>query len=80
MKAEFFYEEGETKTFPFPFVHAMAGFALPKDYKKRDLRIVVLNPKGKRIYSVPIPKKKKKKKKQDNSNNIVWFDKTYKKE
>ena len=72
---ELLYKDKSSKTVPFPFIHAMASFALPKDYKRRDLRIVVLNPQGKQIYSVPIPKKKKKKK-----ENIVWIDKTYEKE
>ena len=69
---------GDIKTFPFPASLFLARFSLPADYKKRDLRMVVLNPQGKKIYSVPIPKKREKKKK-DNPNNqkIVWIDKTY---
>ena len=79
---ELLYKDKSSKTVPFPFVHAMASFALPKDYKKRDLRIVVLNPQGKQIYSAPVPKKKKKKKKKKtkDNQNIVWIDKTYEKE
>ena len=76
---ELLYKDKSSKTFPFPFAHAMASFVLPKDYKKRDLRIVVLNPQGKQIYSAPIPKKRKKKKTKDNQN-IVWIDKIYEKE
>ena len=77
---ELLYKDKSSKTFPFPFAHAMASFVLPKDYKKRDLRIVVLNPQGKQIYSVLIPKKKRKKKKTKDNQNIVWIDKTYEKE
>ena len=78
---ELLYKDKSSKTFPFPFAHAMASFALPKDYKKRDLRIVVLNPQGKQIYSAHVPKKRKKKKKDNpNNQNIVWIDKIYEKE
>ena len=78
-RLELLYKDKSSKAFPFPFAHAMAGFALPKDYKKRDLRIVVLSPQGKKIYSAPIPKKRKKKD-DPNNQNIVWIDETYKKE
>ena len=56
----------------------LAQFSLPADYKKRDLRIVILNPQGKDIYSVPIPKQREKKTKDN--QNIVWIDKIYEKE
>ena len=79
---ELLYKDKSSKTVPFPFVHAVASFVLPKDYKKRDLRIAVLTPQGKQIYSAPVPKKKKKrkKKKTKDNQNIVWIDKTYEKE
>ena len=79
---ELLYKDKSSKTVPFPFVHAVASFVLPEDYKKRDLRIVVLTPQGKQIYSAPVPKKKKKrkKKKTKDNQNIVWIDKTYEKE
>ena len=50
------YEDKTSETEPFPFSHAMASFQLPEDYKKRNLNIFVFSPKGKLIYSAPVPK------------------------
>ena len=45
----------------FPFSHVMAIFDFRADYKDRDLRIEVLDPWKKPMYSAPVPKKKRKK-------------------
>jgi len=75
MEKKVFYKGGAVKTFPFPFSHIMAGFYLPKDYKKKDLRMIVLNSEGKKIKSFSVPKKDTNKK----SQSVVFFDKEDKK-
>ena len=70
MKAEFFYKDGDIKAFPFPASPFLAQFSLPADYKKRDLRVYVFNPQGKRIYKAPVLKRKKEEK-------VVFIDKAY---
>ena len=70
MEAEFFYKDGDIKAFPFPASPFLAQFSLPADYKKRDLRVYVFNPQGKRIYKAPVLKRKKEEK-------VVFIDKAY---
>ena len=43
----------------------MTIFKLPENSDKRNLKIFVLNPKGRIIYSAPVPKKSKKIKDED---------------
>jgi len=56
MEIELLYRNQPSKKELFDFSHVMAAFKLPKDSKKRELWISVLSPKGKVIYSEPIPK------------------------
>ena len=70
MEAEFFYKDGDIKAFPFPASPFLAQFSLPADYKKRDLRVYVFNPQGKRIYKAPVLKRKKE-------ERVVFIDKAY---
>ncbi len=57
MEIELLYRSQSSKKEPFDFSHVMAVFKLPKDSKKRKLRISILSPKGDVIYSAPVPKK-----------------------
>ena len=61
---------GDIKAFPFPASPFLAQFSLPADYKKRDLRVYVFNPQGKRIYKAPVLKRKKE-------ERVVFIDKAY---
>lgn len=74
MQIKTFYKDRSSKTAPFPFSHVMTAFKLPRDYKKRKLQFVVLNPKGKKIYSAFIPDQKEKDLKKG-VQNVVWLDK-----
>ena len=53
---ELLYRDRPSIKRPFPFSHAMATFNLPADYRNRNLRIVVLDPWKKPIYSSSVPK------------------------
>ena len=57
MEIKTLYKNKNPKTEPFEFSPLMAAFRLPSDYKARNLRIVVLDPLGKEMYSVSVPKK-----------------------
>ena len=74
MEKRVFYKSGAVKSFPFPFSPIMTGFNLSQDYKGRDLKIDILDPKGKKMKSYSVPKKDKKKEKVQ---DVVFFDKTY---
>lgn len=74
MEKKVFYRDGSVKSFPFPFSPIMTGFKLSQDYKGRDLRIVILGPKGKRIESYSIFKKDEKNR---NSQEVVFVDREY---
>ena len=55
---EILYKNKPPETEPFEFSPLMAVFKLPEDYKKRDLRIVVLSPWKKQIWTAPVLKKR----------------------
>ena len=58
MQIKTLYENHAPKIENFEFSPGMAIFNLPQDYRQRNLSIVILNHKGKQIYSAPIPIKK----------------------
>jgi len=60
----------------FEFSPLISAFKLPLDYKKRNLRIVVLNPEGKMIHSIPVPKKKKKKREEKKMQQNLYLSLT----
>ena len=60
LEMEVLYENKVPERKPFPFFHTRVAFKLPSDYKKRNLRILVYNPKKKLIYSTIVPKKESK--------------------
>ena len=60
LEMEVLYENKAPERKPFPFFHTRVAFKLPSDYKKRNLRILVYNPKKKLIYSTIVPKKESK--------------------
>ncbi|MCZ0933487.1 MAG: hypothetical protein OXJ52_10120 [Oligoflexia bacterium] len=62
MQIKTLYKNKPPKTEPFDYSHTMAGFIVPVDSDKRNLRIDVLSPKGDLIYSAPVPKRKKQRK------------------
>ena len=51
MEKKLFYKSGAVKSFSFPFSPIMTGFNLSQDYKVRDLKIDILDPKGKKMKS-----------------------------
>ena len=59
----------ESKTVPFKFSPLMAALNLPENSKNRQLRIVVLSPKGKVIYSAPVRIKQK-----SQTENVAFID------
>ena len=58
---ELLYKDRPSIKRPFPFSHVVAIFDFRTNYKDRNLRIEVLDPWKKPMYSVPFPKKRKKK-------------------
>ena len=58
MEMELIYTNGSSQTFPFPATPFTVSFNLPTNYKKRNLRFYVLNPKGQVVYSTPVWKNK----------------------
>ena len=68
LEMEVLYENKAPEQKPFPFFHTRVAFKLPKDYKQRNLRILVYNPKKKLIYSTIVPKKESKKSKSLDSD------------
>ena len=71
MEAELFYKSKAPKTLPFEFSPLMAALNLPENSKNRQLRIIVLSPKGKVIYSAPVRIKQK-----SQTENVAFIDKT----
>ena len=76
MEAELFYKNKTSKTVPFKFSPLMVALNLPENSKNlpensknRQLRIVVLSPKGKVIYSAPVRIKQKSK-----TENVAFID------
>ena len=69
---EILYKNKPPETEPFEFSPLMAVFKLPEDYKKRDLRIVVLSPWKKRIWTAPVPKKRESK--PTKGQNVVFIN------
>ena len=69
MEAEFFYKNKAPKTLPFEFSLLMAALNLPGNSPNRQLRIVVLSPKGNVIYSAPVRIKQKSK-----TENVALID------
>ena len=59
LEMEVLYKNKASEKKPFPFFHTRVAFKLPRDYKQRNLSILVLNPKKKLIYSTIVPKKEK---------------------
>ena len=70
MQMKTLYKNKDPEIEPFEFSPLMAVFKLPLDYKKRDLRIVALDPWKKVMYSVSVPKKQKPKL-TEQSGNLV---------
>ena len=67
---ELFYKNGGAKKRAFDFSPLRAVFDLPEGVERDKLRLVVLNPKKKLIYTSTIPKKKKKKRKKSQKKEI----------
>ena len=76
-KIESLYENGSSKTRPFPFSHVMAVFELSENYPERNLRIVILDPKENVIYSAPLLKKVTENGTKKTTNDLVQIDKNY---
>ena len=57
MQMKTFYKNNEEKTEGFEFSPLISALNLPKNYRERNLRIVVLDPWKKEIYSSLVPKK-----------------------
>ena len=70
MKAEVFDSKGGSKSFPFPVVPFIVNIPLPPDYKKKNLYVEVLSPKGVIVYSAPVPKPKRKKERKEQREEV----------
>ena len=75
LEMEVLYENKTPEKKPFPFFHTRVAFKLPKDYKQRNLRILVYNPKKKLIYSTIVPKKESNKSKSLDSKGKFFLKK-----
>ena len=55
---EVLYENRTPKTVPFKFCHLLVALNLPDNYQNRSLRVTVISPKGRVIYSSPVREKR----------------------
>ena len=56
MEIKTFYRDKAPTTEPFYFSRMNAFIDLPKDQRQRDLKVIVLSPEGKEIYSSTVSK------------------------
>ena len=57
---EVLYTNRAPKRIPFDFYHFLTVFHLPESYRNGGLKVIVISPKGRMIYSSPVKINKKK--------------------